>query len=193
MGNDAVFALTVGQVVWRGHTAPGSKHGIPPLLLSCLLGHAASHRCGIAINGLGVRNAPGTMVFLRVTPGKAVPETGENARVAFVLPVFCPGPNNGMRKTTLVGLDSCKIVSVDLLTRSGLGICRHRLIQRGCCWMGPLVRKPGGSLSTNLLALWVLLSLLRLLGRRWLLSLHRRRRGGDSSLLVETVGRLLLL
>lgn len=106
MGDDAVFALTVGQVVWRGHTAPGSKHGILPLLLSRLLSHAAGHRRGIAIYGLRLRNAAGTMVFLRVTTGKAVPETGENARVAFVLPVFGPGPNSGMRKTALVGLDS---------------------------------------------------------------------------------------
>jgi hypothetical protein len=73
MGNDAVFALAVGQVVWCWDTAPWSKHRIPPLRLSCFLIHAAGHRRGVAMDGLGMRNTLGAMVFLRVTAGKAAP------------------------------------------------------------------------------------------------------------------------
>jgi hypothetical protein len=43
LGNDAVFALAVGHVVWGRRSALGAEDGVPPLALCCLLGHDARH------------------------------------------------------------------------------------------------------------------------------------------------------
>jgi hypothetical protein len=86
VGDDAVFALAVRQVVRGGGAASWSEYRVPPL--SGFIRHDAGHRGSIPIDSLGLRAALGTTGFFRVTSPKPISYARENARVTFHLSVF---------------------------------------------------------------------------------------------------------
>jgi hypothetical protein len=58
LGNDAVFAVAVGQVVRSRCSGLGAEDGVPPLALSCFLGHGARHGGSVAVDRLGLVLGP---------------------------------------------------------------------------------------------------------------------------------------
>lgn len=77
MGDDAVLALAVRQIVRGGSAASWSEDRVPPL--SGFIGHDAGHRGGVPIDSLGFGADLGTTGFFRVTSPKPVSYARENA------------------------------------------------------------------------------------------------------------------
>jgi hypothetical protein len=84
MGDNAVFAVAVGQVVGSRHAAPWAEHWIAIRLLGYVLGCGTSHGSTVAVGTMSARAVLWIIPLLRVTGGEPTSYTGESARVALL-------------------------------------------------------------------------------------------------------------
>ena len=103
MGNKAVFALAVRDVVCRSLGALLAWSGTWLLLLRGFL-HDARFGVGIVISTLIAKGCTWTAMVFRGVMTKATSQTGKETRVPFLLPFSRGG--TGSRHITSVGLNT---------------------------------------------------------------------------------------